>query len=226
MIKQTKLIFSLDVDTEKDFLYWLDKTKDNVDYYKIGLVPYCLMGPKAVEEVKKRGKKVFLDLKFHDIPNTMIKAASTALEQEVDIIDLHLCNDEDGLTYTAAEIKRISKEKNKQLPLIIGITVLTSSSGGSTIKQRVEEFALKSQRVGFSGVVLSGQEAPHIRKICGRDIVLICPGIRLEKTNDDQKRVVTPKDVKGVADFIVVGRPILNAKEPDKVISRINSELK
>ena len=211
MPKKCKLIFALDIASQKDFIRWVDVTKDLVEIYKIGLIPFTALGQNSIRILKKRKKKVFLDLKFFDIPNTMIKASLNAIEQGVDILDYHISAGRAPLKQTLEEIKKELRRKNKKLPLTLGITILTSTENNPEIQKAVLNLARTAKDAGLSGVVLSGRDASLIRKKLGGSFKLACPGIRLKKVADDQRRVVTPKDVKGVADFIIVGRPIITA---------------
>jgi len=225
MKRKTELILALDVATKKDFVYWVDKTKDLVDFYKVGLVPFTALGQDAIAILKKRNKKIFLDLKFYDIPNTMIKASLNAARMNVDILDWHLSAGKDCLVKTLSGLKKETKKEKLKLPDIIGITVLTSAVSKTSTKSQVLKLATMGRDVGLSGVVMSGKEAAPARKKLGEKFKLICPGVRFKKGGDDQQRVVTPKDIKGIADYIVMGRPIYESKDPQKVISQILSDL-
>ncbi len=223
-MKKCKLILALDVPGKKEFIRWIDRTKDYVRYYKVGLEVFTRLGPESVKILKSKGKKVFLDLKFFDIPNTVISAVNSAASLGVDIIDLHLLNDLQSLIKIKSGINSVVRKYKKNID-ILGITLLTSSAGGSKIKNKVLSLALSARDIGFSGVVCSGHEAELVRKKCGRDFIIACPGIRLVKTKDDQKRVSTPNQVKAYADYIIVGRPVLQAKRPLGVLENILAEL-
>lgn len=226
MERKCNLILALDLENKKDFIWGIDSTKDLIKFYKVGLVAFTKLGPEAIKIVKRRKRKVFLDLKFFDIPNTMIKASLNAATLGADILDFHLSQDKESLRFTLCEIKREVNKKNLRMPLLLGVTVLTSTPMSFKIKNLVLEFYKKAKDVGFDGIILPGREAKLIKKRIGRDFKIACPGIRLKKALDDQKRVVTPKEVKGCADFIIVGRPILRAKDPQKVILNILDDLK
>ena len=220
-----RLIFSLDFDNKKDFLDWINRTESLIDIYKVGAVPFVALGSEAIRILKDKGKKVFLDLKFFDIPNTMVKASLKAMELGVDIMDFHLSAGRDSLFKTAEQIKAGAKKANLNMPLLIGVTVLTSEIEKSKISDLTLSYSEIAQSAGFDGVVLSGRDAPLVRDSIGEDLKLICPGIRLESSEDDQKRVVTPQQIKDYADFIVVGRPIYMADSPEQVIKKIISDL-
>ena len=226
MKRKCRLIFALDVAKKKEFLRWIDATKDLIDFYKVGLVPFTALGPDAITLLKRRKKKVFLDLKLFDIPNTMTKACVNAMKHNVDIIDFHLLAGKDSLRTTLEGIRKEARRKKLSMPLTLGVTILTSTANKSKIKTSVMKLAQDAHSAGLDGVVLSGKEAHLVRKRLGPGFVLACPGIRLGGAKDDQKRVVTPRQVKSVADFIIVGRPIYEAKEPRKIVHQILEELK
>lgn len=226
MKRNCKLIFALDTAKKKDFIRWVDATKDLIEFYKVGLVPFIGLGNEAITILKKRKKKIFLDLKFFDIPNTMIKASISALSRGVDILDFHLLADESSLRQALIEIKRKTPKSRLKVTYVVGITLLTSTAAQTNTRITVLQLARKAKRAGFDGVVCSGKEAALVRKQLGGRFKIICPGIRRTSDADDQKRIVSPKEIKNTADFIVVGRPILQAKQPRSEIARIQEELR
>lgn len=226
MKRKTELIFAMDVTSKKEFIYWVDKTKDLIDFYKVGLVPFTALGSESISILEKRKKKIFLDLKFYDIPNTMIKATLNAARMKVDIVDWHLSAGKDCLEKTLLGLKKEVKKEKLKLPDIIGITVLTSAANNLNTKADVLKLAKMGKDIGLNGVVMSGKEAELARKKLGEKFKLICPGVRFKIRGDDQKRVVTPKDIAGIADYIVMGRPIYEAKNPGEVIEKILKDLK
>ncbi len=221
-----KLIFALDTSDKKKFVSWVDRTKDMVDFYKVGLTAFTALGNEALKILHRRKKNIFLDLKFFDIPNTMINASLSAAEQGVDIIDFHLLAGGGHLKDTVSGIKAVVREKKLKKPLLIGVTVLTSFREEDRIRPLVLNLAAAAKGSGLDGVVSSGREAAAIRRRFGKKFIIISPGIRLKPGGDDQKRVVRPKDVRKDADFIVVGRPIYTADKPRQVIASIMEELK
>ena len=225
MDRKCQLIVSLDVEKKKDFVDLIDATKEVADIYKVGLVPYTALGDQAVTILKKKKKKVFLDLKFLDIPNTMVKASLNMMSRGIDMLDFHLSAEEEALSLTLDKIRAQARKQKFQLPLFLGVTVLTSVAAKSKITNFVLSLSEKAVSAGFNGVVLSGQEAPYIRRKIGSGFILVCPGIRLKDSADDQKRVVTPAKIKNIADYIVVGRPVYNAKSPKEIAEKIIREL-
>ncbi len=224
MKRKTELIFALDKAKKRDFLYLLDSTKDLVSFYKIGLIPFTALGKEAVRMVKRRKGRVFLDLKFFDIPNTMIRASLNTLNWGIDMLDFHLMCDKNSLKYTVSSIKKEARRIKRKI-YIMGVTVLTSESNKPTIHTQVMNLAKKAQEVGCDGVIASGRDAKGLRSKLGKDFVIASPGVRLKEDASDQKRTVRPADVKGIVDYIIVGRPIYEAKDPYKVILDIKRQL-
>ena len=195
-------------------------------YFKIGSVLFTAEGPAAVDLVHKRGGKVFLDLKFHDIPNTVRAAVKNAQAMGVYSVSLHLSG--------GSEMLKACAELEKK-PKLWGITVLTSFDehnlfhvgfrGG--IDKTVKLLAALGLECGVDGVVCSPLEAWRLKEVHGGKLTLVTPGIRPASRGDDQKRAVTPAEAKANgADFIVVGRPIIDAEDPAAAAAAILAELK
>jgi orotidine-5'-phosphate decarboxylase len=232
----TKLIVALDKDSLAEALKIVDAAGDSVEWYKIGSQLFCKEGPAAVKAIKDKGKKVFLDLKFHDIPNTVANAVENSVKMGVDMVNVHASG---GTEMMQRSVEAANNANNSgTLPLVIAVTVLTSMNeeGLSEVLDcvptkspatQVEHLAKLAKKSGMNGVVCSAHEIDIIRKACGEDFSLIVPGIRpTGAAVGDQKRVMTPKEAaeKG-ANFIVVGRPVLNAKSPSEAAIAINKEL-
>lgn len=221
----TKLIFALDVKNLKTAEKFLKMFKGLIYYYKIGSSLFTLEGPKSVELVHKYGGHVFLDLKFHDIPNTVQNAVLSSAKLGVYSVSVHISGGTEMLKQCVALIKR---------PKIWGITVLTSlkqkdfSAIGfkHQINSVVNNFTEMAISAGIDGIVCSGLEAGKIKKRFGKKLEIIVPGIRLSGEKHDQKRTVTPGDAAMLgADFIVVGRPILTSHDPVATTQFILEEL-
>jgi len=199
-----RLIVSLDVDNKpeiKKIVAALPKAK----IFKVGLVPFVLWGPPLVDYLQEKNKKVFLDLKFYDIPNTMSQALQIVMKQKIWGLTVHAGNTEDALRHI---VRTAQEALGAKAPLIIGVTQLTSKE--SSVDE-VVLLAQKAVRSGLQGVVASAQEAPALRSALGKECVLITPGIRKKETQgtDDQKRVTTFQEaLSRGADYCVVGRPI------------------
>ena len=203
---QDRLIVALDVDTLAQAKRLLDLLYPTVKIFKVGSQLFSSCGPEIINVIRKKGAKVFLDLKFHDIPNTVQKAVERAKKLKVFMLTIHASGGIDMM-------KAAAKVPNR--PLIVAVTVLTSQYTKNT-KQRVMELAKLAKKSHIDGVVSSCREAAIIRKKFGKNFIIVTPGIRPKDTEAfDQKRIATPKAaILAGADFIVVGRPITKAKEP------------
>ncbi|MCM8818461.1 MAG: orotidine-5'-phosphate decarboxylase [Candidatus Omnitrophica bacterium] len=225
-----KLIIALDLSDKKKIYKLVEKIGEKVDFYKIGIIPYLLFGNEIIKWLKKEKKKIFFDLKFFDIPNTVKNAVKIISEHEVDMFTVHLMAGEK----TIKEIVEIKKELKSNIK-IIGVTILTSLAEkdlkflgiNMEIKEIVKKLVRYAYEWGTDGVVCSGQELKDLRKAFKPPFLMIVPGVRMEKSKDDQKRIITPEQaIKDGADFIVVGRPIYESKNPIKVVEKILKEIK
>ncbi len=223
---KTELIVALDTHTLKAAESLMERLEGSVKYFKIGSVLFTAEGPAAVDLVHKRGGKVFLDLKFHDIPNTVKGAVKNAQAMGVYSVSLHLSG--------GAEMLKACAELEKR-PKLWGITVLTSfdehnlfSAGfRGGIDKTVKLLAALGQDCGVDGVVCSPLEAWRLKAVHGNKLTLVTPGIRPASRGDDQKRAVTPAEARANgADFIVVGRPIIEVADPAAAAAAILKELK
>jgi len=258
--KDTQLIVALDVDTLGEARDLIEKLEGVVDIFKIGSQLFTACGPAAVRFVQARGKKVFLDLKFHDIPNTVASAVkvavgfNSAIERSKNsefIKDPHVPNivrplagavkpealfmytvhTQGGVEMMKAAVdaaKKTAAELGAPKPLAVGVTVLTSEAAGSDTRAKVLERALLAHKAGLDGVVASCEEAEFIRKEFGKDFIIVTPGIRPSgEDNQDQKRVATPSEaIKKGSNFLVVGRPVVQAEDPLKAAKKILGEMK
>lgn len=215
------VIVALDFENKEKTLNFLDKFDKEI-FVKVGMELFYAEGPEIVREIKKRGHKIFLDLKLHDIPHTVYKAVKSLLKLDVDMIDVHIA----GGSEMISEARRALNEEKKDI-ILLGITMLTSSNEkilkddiridpNLSLTDTVISYAKTGKDSGLTGVVSSALEVESIKKELGSDFVTVTPGIRLAKIeNDDQKRVVTPEDARKMgSDFIVVGRPITQAQDP------------
>ncbi len=223
---KTELIVALDARTLKAAEGLLDRLEGRVKYFKIGSVLFTAAGPAAVDLVHKRGGKVFLDLKFHDIPNTVKGAVRNACAMGVYSVSLHLSG--------GAEMLKACLELEKR-PKLWGITVLTSFDEHNLfragfrygIEKTVRYLAAMGLEHGADGVVCSPLEAAALKKLFGGKLCLVTPGIRPAAAADDQKRAVTPAEAAAAgADFIVVGRPIIEAEDPAAAAAAVLKDLK
>ena len=215
------VIVACDFSSAEDTFMFLDKFTGRKPFVKIGMELYYAEGPSIVREIKKRGHKIFLDLKLHDIPNTVKKAMSVLSNLDVDICNLHAA----GTTaMMQAAIEGLTRADGTR-PLLIAVTQLTSTDQESMerdllinkpIDEVVMHYALTAKNAGLDGVVCSPLEAGKVHDTCGKNFLTVTPGIRFaDGDKGDQKRVMTPADAKEIgSDYIVVGRPITAAEDP------------
>jgi orotidine-5'-phosphate decarboxylase len=201
----------------------------------VGLELFISEGPKIVSTLKNHGKKVFLDLKLHDIPNTVFGALRACVHLGIDMTSIHTLGGLEMLKSAVNCVKSESLRVGMSPPLLIGVTVLTSlGKGGLTdldINNEPADYVLRlaklGAKAGLDGIVSSAMEVPHIKKNIGKDFIAVTPGIRLKGDDpNDQKRVVTPREAKELgADYIVLGRPITMSPNPIKSVETILTEL-
>ena len=230
------LIFALDVGKGiEEAMTWVKRLRDHLEIFKVGKESYTRYGPCIVQKIRESGKKVFLDLKFHDIPNTVAGAAVGAVEQGVYMFNVHALGGREMMEKTVAAVSRAAQETALPPPIILAVTVLTSLNDVD-LKQMgfncsASELTLRLARLakdsGVSGVVASAHDIANIRRACGNDFIIVTPGIReAMSANDDQKRISTVRDaIKAGADYIVVGRPIRQAADPVQRVEEIVSEI-
>lgn len=230
-----RLIFALDVDDFTAAEEWVKKLHENVGLFKIGKQLFTRCGPEVVKMVQDYGGDVFLDLKYHDIPNTVAKAGVEACKLGVRIFNVHALGGEEMMRKTVAEVDAYCAESGSERPMLLAVTILTSSTEqtlrGVGIDRPVEEMvvllAQLTKAAGFDGVVASPKEAEMIRAACGPDFAIITPGVRpLFSVMDDQKRVATPAEaIAAGATALVIGRPISAAADPLEAAGKILLEI-
>jgi len=228
------LIVAMDVSTEEEALKIATEIEGSAEYLKIGKQLFTKAGPSLVKKLKDKGFKIFLDLKFHDIPNTVAKAAIEATRLGVDMFNIHASGGSVMMETTVKEVTRFCVDQEIARPAILGVTVLTSMSDedlselgcGNSVQKQVELLGRLSKRSGLDGVVASAKEVELIRKVCGNKFVIVTPGVRPAwAASDDQKRVVTPKQaITNGSDYIVIGRPILKAESKKEAIEKLLDE--
>ncbi len=215
------VIVACDFASAKETFSFLDKLGDVRPFVKIGMELYYAEGPSIVRELKRRGHKVFLDLKLHDIPTTVKKAMAVLSNLDVDICNLHAAGTKSMMQ---AAVEGLTRPDGSR-PLLIAVTMLTSTDQEALekdilIREPIDEvvmkYALNAKEAGLDGVVCSPLEAGKVHDTCGKDFITVTPGVRFaESSTDDQKRIMTPADAKIVgSDYIVVGRPITKADDP------------
>jgi len=232
-----RVILALDVDNQVRALDLVKDLKDYVGVFKVGMQLFNIAGPDIVKRINDMGGRVFLDLKFHDIPNTVAAAGRVVTGLNCYMFNVHAAGGREMMSKLAADVKQEAVKLEVNVPLTLAVTVLTSISqeelerdmfvSGLELKELVVRWALMAKESGISGVVCSPQEISVIRNACGDDFKIVTPGIRpawAEK--NDQKRVTTPRQALDMgADFIVIGRPITKAQIPQKAAEKIIEEL-
>jgi len=234
-----KLVLALDVDDFKKAEELVNKLSDYVGVFKIGSQLFTAEGTKVVNMVNKRGGKVFLDLKFHDIPNTVARAAEVVTKLGVYIFTIHISGGYKMMKSVAEATAKTSRALGIRKPLILGVTLLTSINQEvlekeigikKRLKEQVVNLAKLAQTAGLDGVVASPWEIKDIKAACGDDFIILTPGIRpagrILDHRDDQERIMTPREaIKLGADFLVIGRPIRNASDPVEAAKKILREM-
>lgn len=225
------VIIACDFDGAAKTLAFLDLFKEKKPFVKIGMELFYSAGPDIVREIKKRGHKVFLDLKLHDIPNTVKKSMAVLSSLGADICNLHAAGTSNMMK---AALEGLTREDGTR-PLLIAVTQLTSTDEETMrkellidrpISEVVNSYALNAAKAGLDGVVCSPLEADGVHKVCGKDFITVTPGVRFaDGDKGDQKRVMTPADArKAGSDYIVVGRPITAAADPVAAYNRCVKE--
>ncbi len=227
-----RLIVALDFHTFDDVKNLVGALGDSVNFYKVGMELFYSVGAGVVEWLKAQDKKVFLDLKLHDIPNTVAGGLCSLMGLGADILNVHAAG---GLTMMRTAADALTKEANLRgvaRPKLIAITVLTSIGqaewyGALSIAEQVVRFAKQAKDAGLDGVVASPQEAKLIREACGKDFLIVTPGIRPAGADiNDQSRIATPRAaLQNGATHLVIGRPIRAAKNPRKAALKILEEI-
>ena len=236
MQPRERIILALDVSDYKDAVEIVSNFKDHIDMFKVGSELFTSAGPKIIETIHSMNKKVFLDLKFHDIPNTVTKSSLAAAKLGVYMFNIHTMGGFDMMHAAAQAISTFALKHNAVRPKLIGVTILTSIDQKALkddlgvnlrMSAQVKHLSMLAQTAGLDGVVASAEDAEMIRSYAGKDFLIITPGIRPSWVeSNDQKRIVTPKKaVQKGADYIVIGRAITSQAFPVKALNRIESEL-
>jgi orotidine-5'-phosphate decarboxylase len=226
-----KVIVALDYDNLSDAFAFVDKIDPSSCRLKVGKEMFTLFGPDFVRELHKRGFSVFLDLKFHDIPNTCSKAVKAAAELGVWMVNVHASGGERMMVAS----REILESYGAQRPLLIGVTVLTSMEQSDLAgigldiapDKQVIRLAELTKNAGLDGVVCSAQESAMLKSTLGQNFKLVTPGIRPAGSNTgDQRRIMTPiQAIESGSDYLVIGRPITQADDPAAVLAAINQLL-
>ena len=231
-----RLIVALDLHSMEEAKKLVNELGDSVSFYKVGMELFYSVGAPIVIWLKEQGKRVFLDLKLHDIPNTVAEGLCSLMELGADVLDIHTEGGYTMMKTAADKIRMAAADRGIPRPKLIGITILTSINQDDweglgnvvNIKGQVVRLAKLAQKAGLDGVVASPQEAELIREACGDDFIIVTPGIRPAGASvDDQSRISTPGAALGSgASHLVVGRPIRSAADPKKAALAIIEEMR
>lgn len=229
-----RIIVPLDLPTAPEALAFVDRLRGRVGMFKVGLQLFTSAGPGIVREIVRSGEEVFLDLKFHDIPNTVAQATAAAASLGASFIDVHLAGGA-RMIRAAVEAARTTPGIARP-PRLLGITVLTSLEENDLdavgmrgpLSERVVSLARLGQDAGLDGVVASPHEIASIKKACGPSFIVVTPGIRpTGAAHQDQRRVMTPAlALSAGADYLVIGRPIMEAPDPAAAVESIAQEMR
>ncbi len=221
---QARLIVALDVSSVPEALTLVDLLKNDVGMFKVGKQLFLHAGPQIVRDIRAHGGEVFLDLKFHDIPRTVAKAAAEATRLGVRMFDVHASGSLEMMRRTMAEVGKVCRTQQLPRPKVLAVTVLTSLNQEdlkrlgvrSGVESQVVRLARLAREAGMDGVVASPHEVARIRRECGHRFLIVTPGVRPAKGPvDDQKRVMTPEAaIRAGADYLVVGTPVWEAADP------------
>ncbi len=230
-----RLIFALDVDNFEAAEKWVKQLHDKVGLFKVGKQLFTRCGPEVVHMIRGEGGEVFLDLKYHDIPNTVAMAGAEAARMGVKMFNVHALGGPEMMARTVAEIDARYPRGDAGRPLLLAVTILTSSTEETLrevgidrpVNEMVPRLARLAKDAGMDGVVASPREVGLIRQACGDDFAIVTPGVRPAFASlDDQKRVTTPADaIAAGASYLVVGRPIAAAADPVGATEKILEEI-
>jgi orotidine-5'-phosphate decarboxylase len=237
MNPKDRIILALDVDTHEEALKLVKDLAPYVGAFKIGMQLYNSIGPAIVKEVNQLGGRVFVDLKFHDIPNTVGSAAKVLARQQCYMFNVHAAGGREMMKKAADDVKAEAAALGIKPPIVLAVTVLTSISDqqlkeemhveGMNARQLAVKWAVMAKESGLDGVVCSPNEITAIRDACGPEFKIVTPGIRPAWSEvNDHKRLTTPWDALNMgADYMVIGRPITQADNPRAATLRIIEEL-
>ncbi len=231
-----RIILALDVSRYDEAMDIVRTFRDHIDIFKIGLELFTSAGPRIVEDINAMGKKIFLDLKFHDIPNTVGKSALAVAKLGVFMFNVHTFGGSEMMKEASKSLLRYSEENNLPRPKLIGVTVLTSIDNktlrddigvGADMPDQVRHLASLAKEAGLDGVVASPEDAADLRARFGKDFLIVTPGIRPSwSAMDDQKRASTPQAaLKNGASYLVIGRAITSAPDPLNALKKIEDEI-
>ncbi|MCF8053858.1 MAG: orotidine-5'-phosphate decarboxylase [Deltaproteobacteria bacterium] len=230
-----RVIFALDIgDGWEKALSWVELLAPHVGMFKVGKEAFTHYGRSLVESINSGGGRVFLDLKFHDIPNTVAAAATSATAMGVAMFNIHALGGREMIAAASNAVKSTAIKHGLPKPILLAVTVLSSIDDADlaemgfskSVQELSIHLALMAKQGGADGVVASGETIAAIRQACGDDFLIVAPGIREVQTSDDQKRVLTPQRAISLgADYLVIGRPISSATDPVAKCKKIAQEM-
>ena len=230
-----RLIVALDFHKTEDVKQLVNTLGDSVSYYKVGMELFYSEGAQVISFLKEKGKNVFLDLKLHDIPNTVAEGLCSLMVQGADLVNVHASGGYTMMKTAADRLKKAAADQGIACPKLIAVTILTSVNEEDwqglgmtcTIGEQVVRLAKLAKKAGLDGVVASPQEASAIREACGPDFLIVTPGVRPAGASiDDQSRIATPASaLQNGASHLVVGRPIRAAENPKAAAEAIIKEM-
>lgn len=236
LLPKDRILIALDVPTSDAALQIVSELGDSVGGYKVGLQLFASAGPALVKELVGSGRKIFLDLKFHDIPNTVAMAAVEAARLGVWMFNVHAAGGREMMLRCVDDVRTVCEREGRDLPKMIAVTVLTSSDGNSLketgiespVEEQVVRLAKLTNECGLDGVVASPNEVLSIRNaVSNEKFLLVTPGIRpVSATKDDQKRVTTFREaLANGSDYVVIGRPITGSPDRLQAVADILAEI-
>lgn len=231
-----RLIVALDLHSMEDVKSLVASLGDTVSYYKVGMELFYRMGPNVLPFLYEQKKRVFLDLKLHDIPNTVAEGLCSLMNLHPDMLNVHASGGYEMMKTAVQKVHEQAERMNVKPPKLIAVTILTSIGSedwkrmgfSQDLREQALRYAVLAKEAGMDGVVASPQEAEAIRKKCGEDFLIVTPGIRPRGASiDDQNRIATPAAaLQNGATHLVVGRPIRNAADPKSAAEAIIEEMK
>jgi len=234
MKPRDKIIFALDVEHFEEAQKLVLQFKDHVGMFKVGKQLFTHCGPKIVDFINMKNSKVFLDLKYHDIPNTVAKAVIEAAKLGVELVNVHASGGFTMMKETGIALHDAVRSLGLHRPKIIGVTVLTSLDESELKRvgfeipliELTQKLALLTKEAGLDGVVAGGSEIEMIRRLCGEDFIIVTPGVRIDETKNDQKRTITPRDaIEKGATYIVLGRAVRDQHNPQELLEKISEDI-
>ncbi|MGB9876245.1 MAG: orotidine-5'-phosphate decarboxylase [bacterium] len=229
------MILALDIPDRSRALHLVEEVGDLVAGFKVGLELTHFAGLDIIRRIKERGGKVFYDGKFHDIPNTVARTAKACVSLGVWMFNIHSLGGKEMMEETVRAVKEEGERLGVAPPLVLAVTILTSLDNKRLsemigmevdVERTVERLAILAKECGCDGVITSPWEIETVRKSCGEDFLIVCPGIRLEKDTTEHRRFASPKwALEKGADYLVIGRPILRAQSPRQALMEIFEEI-